>query len=360
MTASVKKRRAVHVGVNLNNREALIAPEYGARELLELGERAERVGFDSLWVGDSLVARPRYEPLVLLAALAERTRSVTLGTACLVTTLRNPVQLAQTWATLDVVSNGRTVLGACPGNVAEDAVKAEFAILGLDHRRRMRIFEEGLRIVRSLLTDGRVTHQGTEFVLDDVGFTTGTEPRPLLPVQTPPPIWVVANPSIGAPEPKRAARAAARVAELGDGWLTCCRASHPEEVAAFLRVLGELRSLDGFEVAYQVTISLGDTKADALAEQRRYIDTYYPGFADAVGLDDWGPSGAADDVARWFQDFSDASVTSFICRFAALDQPGQVERFAGEVLPAVRRHDSVDSPAPAVGTSTSTPQVRAR
>jgi alkanesulfonate monooxygenase SsuD/methylene tetrahydromethanopterin reductase-like flavin-dependent oxidoreductase (luciferase family) len=85
---------AVRVGVNLNNREALIAPEYGVRGLVELGEKAERAGFDSLWVGDSLVARPRYEPLVLLAALAERTRSVSLGTACLVTTLRNPVQLA--------------------------------------------------------------------------------------------------------------------------------------------------------------------------------------------------------------------------------------------------------------------------
>ncbi|MDA8077166.1 MAG: LLM class flavin-dependent oxidoreductase [Actinomycetota bacterium] len=360
MTAPAKKRGAVHVGLNLNNREALIAPEYGARDLLELGERAEGAGFDSLWVGDSLVARPRYEPLVLLAALAERTRSVTLGTACLVTTLRNPVQLAQVWATLDVVSNGRTVLGACPGNVVEDAVKEEFAIVGLDHRRRMRVFEEGLRIVRSLLTDGRVTHRGTEFDLDDVGFTTGTEPRPLLPVQTPPPIWVVANPSIGAPEPKRAARAAARVAELGDGWLTCCRASRPEEVATFLRMLGELRSLDGFDVAYQVTIGLADTKADALAEQRRYIDAYYPGFSDAVGLDDWGPTGAPDDVIRWFRDFSDAGVSSFICRFAALDQPGQVERFAAEVLPAVQRDEAAGSRAPAVGTAATTRREEAR
>ncbi len=360
MTAPVKKHGAVHVGVNLNNREALIASDYGARELLELGERAERAGYDSLWVGDSLVARPRYEPLVLLAALAQRTESVTLGTACLVTTLRNPVQLAQAWATLDIVSNGRTILGACAGNIAEDAVKEEFAIVGLDHRRRMPIFEEGLRIVRSLLSDGSVTYHGTQFVLDGVGFTTGTESRPLLPARTPP-IWVVANPSIGARGPKSALRAAARVAELGDGWLTCCRASHPEEVAEFLRLLGELRSLDGFEVAYQVTVTLADTRDDALAEQRRYIDAYYPGFADAVRLGDWGPSGAADDVARWFQDFSDAGVTSFICRFASLDQPGQVERFAGEVLPEIRRREAAGSRAPVVGTTTgtttSTPEV---
>lgn len=327
---------AVHVGVNLNNREALIAPDYGVADLLDLGQTAERAGFDSVWVGDSLVARPRYEPLVLLAALAQRTQSVQLGTACLVTTLRNPVQLAQAWSTLDVVSNGRTVLGACAGNIAEEGVKKEFEILGLDHRRRMARFEEGLAILRSLLSDGRVTHHGREFSLDDVAFSTGVEPQPLLPLQKRPPIWVVANPSIGAAEARRVSGAAARVATLGDGWLTCCRASHPEEVSDFVSALGRIRSLDGFEVAYQVTTTLGDSSADAFGEQSRYIGAYYPGFRDAVQLGDWGPSGTADTVAAWFRAFREAGVTTFICRFASLDQAGQLERFAREVLPAVR------------------------
>ncbi len=327
---------AVHVGVNLNNREALIAPGYGVSGLLALGEVVERAGFDSVWVGDSLTARPRYEPLVLLAALAERTQSVLLGTACLVTTLRNPVQLAQAWSTLDVISNGRTVLGACVGNIAEDAVKKEFEILGLDPRRRTARFEEGLKILRSLLSDGRVTHHGKEFCLDDVAFSTGVEPEPLLPVQKPPPIWVVANPSIGASKSRGVASAAVRVADLGDGWLTCCRASHPEEVSDFLAVLGRHRPLDGFDVAYQVTTTLGNTRDDARREQDQYIRAYYPGFSDAVRLGDWGPSGDADAVAAWFQEFYEAGVTTFICRFASLDQQGQIERFAGEVLPVLR------------------------
>ena len=53
----------MHIGVNLNNREALIAPDYGVPELLDLGTRAEELGFDSVWVGDSLLSKPRYEPL---------------------------------------------------------------------------------------------------------------------------------------------------------------------------------------------------------------------------------------------------------------------------------------------------------
>lgn len=334
----------VHVGVNLNNREALIDPGFGVSGLLDLGHLAERAGFDSVWVGDSLVARPRYAPLMLLAALAQRTQSVLLGTACLVTTLRHPVQLAQAWSTLDVLSNGRTVLGACAGNIAEDAVKKEFAILGLDHRRRLAIFEEGLKILRCLLSEGRVTHQGEEFSFDDVAFSTGVEPEPLLPVQKPPPIWIVANPSIGASKARGVSSAAVRVAELGDGWMTCCRASHPEEVSDFLAALARIRPLDGFDVAYQVTTTLGDTRDDAFAEQGRYISTYYPGFRDAVELSDWGPAGTVDAVAAWFREFSDAGVTTFICRFAALDQQGQLERFAREVLPVVR-----DAPPPSAG-----------
>jgi alkanesulfonate monooxygenase SsuD/methylene tetrahydromethanopterin reductase-like flavin-dependent oxidoreductase (luciferase family) len=323
----------LHIGVNLNNREALIAPNYDARGLLALAQQAEELGLDSVWVGDSLLARPRYEPLALLGALAQRTSAIRLGTACLVTTLRHPVQLAHAWSTIDVLSGGRTVLGACAGNLAEEGVKKEFALMGINPQRRMRVFEEGLKIFRALTTEGRVTFVGDHFELDDVAFHTGTEPEPLLPDQRPPPIWVVANPSIGAPGERRSSKAAARVAGLGDGWMTCCRASHPEEVENFLAELATLRNLDGFDVAYQVTITLGETKQEALAEQRRYIDAYYPDFRDAVALADWGPAGAPDEVADWIDRFSRAGVTTFICRFASLDQFGQLELFGEHVLP---------------------------
>lgn len=329
----------MHVGVNLNNREALIAPDYGVPELLDLAARAEELGLDSVWVGDSLLSKPRYEPLALLAALSQRTTSVRLGTACLVTTLRNPVQLAQTWATLDVLSRGRMILGACSGNIVEEGVKEEFAVLGIEPRDRMAVFEEGLRILRSLLETGRVTYHGTHFQLDDAAFSTGMEPEPLLPVQSSPPLWIVANPSIGASATRGHSRAARRVAELGDGWMTCCRASHPEEVSAFVDELRAVRADEGaapFAVAYQVTIALGSTTNDALVEQRGYIDAYYPGFSDAVQLADWGPAGTAAEVVAWIRDFREAGVDTFICRFASLDQRGQLERFARDVLPAVR------------------------
>ncbi|MEZ5408620.1 MAG: LLM class flavin-dependent oxidoreductase [Acidimicrobiales bacterium] len=89
-------------GILLPTREAVI---YGdrtgdPRPLVELAVAAEAAGFDSVWAGDSLLARPRAEPLTLLAAVAARTSRVELGTAVLLASMRNPEQLAQSAATL--------------------------------------------------------------------------------------------------------------------------------------------------------------------------------------------------------------------------------------------------------------------
>src|SRR5260370_28327712 len=97
----------VKVGVNLNNREPLITSGYSLADLLGLAVLAEQRGFDSLWVGDSLFSKPRFEPISLLSALSQRTSTVRLGTACLVTSTRNPLYLALEWATLDHLSGGR-------------------------------------------------------------------------------------------------------------------------------------------------------------------------------------------------------------------------------------------------------------
>ena len=152
-------------GVNLNNREPLIAPGYGMPELLDLSQSVEELGFDSVWVGDSLFSKPRYESMALLSALSQRTQHVKLGTACLVTSPRNPLYLALEWATLDVLSGGRTIFGACAGN-PEEGVRREFEALGLDFDKRFAIFEEGLEIVRQLWTTGTVTHHGAQYDYD--------------------------------------------------------------------------------------------------------------------------------------------------------------------------------------------------
>jgi len=330
-------------GVNLNNREPLIAPDYDLGALLDLSETVEQLGFDSVWVGDSLFSKPRYEPLSLLSAISQRTKNVRLGTACLVTSTRNPLYLALEWATLDQISNGRTILGACKGN-PEQGVRREFEALGLPFDKRGQVWEEGLHVLRELWTKGSVTFHGKYFDYDDVSFFSGTEMSPLGPSQSPPPIWVVSNPRLVGDAPtdemrRRMETACRRVIQYGDGWMTCCRAQHPEELTEQLGYLGDAaerydRSLDEYEVSYQVTMNIGDSEEEARQAFGDYIGKYYPELSQAMDLSNWGPVGTPEQIADWLREFASRGVNHFICRFGAIDQFGQVERFAKEVLPA--------------------------
>lgn len=339
------RRPQVHLGVNLNNREPLIAPQYSLADLLDLSGTVEELGFDSVWVGDSLFSKPRYEAISLLSAISQRTEQVKLGTACLVTSTRNPLYLALEWATLDQISNGRAILGACMGN-PEQGVRREFAALGLEYKNRASIFEEGLQVLRALWTDGKVNFDGEHFQYEDVEFFSGTEMGPLMPVQSPPPIWVVSNIRLtGELESdvarRRLERSCRRIAELGDGWMTCCRAEHPEEVVeqlGYLSRAAEEAEIDISEhaISYQVTMNIGDSREEAADAFGNYISQYYPELSQKMNLSNWGPVGTPDYIIAWFKKFQEVGVTHFICRFGDLDQFGQVERFAKEVMPAFR------------------------
>jgi alkanesulfonate monooxygenase SsuD/methylene tetrahydromethanopterin reductase-like flavin-dependent oxidoreductase (luciferase family) len=332
----------MHFGVNLNNREPLIAPDYSLQDLLDLSTLVEANGFDSVWVGDSLFSKPRWEAISLLSAISQRTEQVKLGTSCLVTSTRNPLYLALEWATLDTISNGRTILGACMGN-PEEGVRREFAALGLDFKKRAAIFEEGLSVLRQLWSEGSVSFQGEHFTYDDVSFYSGTEMGPLMPVQSPPPIWVVSNIRLlGDLEVevanRRLERACRRIVELGEGWMTCCRAQHPEEVVEQLGYLNEAAATMGvnisdYAISYQVTMNIGDSEEEAGAAFGQYISQYYPELSQSMDLSNWGPVGTPDRIIEWFEAFRQAGVTHFVCRFGDLDQFGQVERFAKEILP---------------------------
>lgn len=334
--------RQLQFGVNLNNREPLIAPDYDLQALLDLSGVVEELGFDSVWVGDSLFSKPRYEPLSLLSAISQRTSRVKLGTACLVTSTRNPLYLALEWATLDAISGGRTILGACKGN-PEKGVQREFKALGLDYKRRNAIFEEGLAVIRALFTEGKIDFDGEFFHYDDVSFYSGTEMSPLTPVQKPPPIWVVSNPRLVGDVPaekmdETMMNACRRIVRYGDGWMTCCRAQHPEELVEQLGYLGRAveergSDLDAYSVSYQVTMNIGESEQEARSAFDNYISQYYPELSQAMDLSNWGPVGTPDQIAAWLREFADAGVDHFICRFGAIDQFGQVDRFAKEVLP---------------------------
>jgi alkanesulfonate monooxygenase SsuD/methylene tetrahydromethanopterin reductase-like flavin-dependent oxidoreductase (luciferase family) len=264
----------------------------------------------------------------------------------MVTSTRNPLYLALEWATLDQISGGRTILGAGAGN-PEEGVRREFEALGLDYARRSSVFEEGLAVLRELWTTGSVTFHGRYFDYDDVSFYSGTEMAPLGPLQKPPPIWVVSNPRLkgdAAPEVMRRRMEAAcrRIVLYGDGWMTCCRAQHSEELTeqlGWIKQAAEAAETDfsRLVVSYQVTMNIGDSEDEARSVFGDYISQYYPELSRAMDLSNWGPVGTPEQIADWIRTFADAGVDHFICRFGAIDQFGQVQRFASDVLPLFTR-----------------------
>ena len=102
----------VKLGVLLPTRGLLLAdsPPSNASLVLDLAQKVEESGLDSVWVGDSLTAKPRLEPLSILAAIAARTTRVQLGTAVLLMALRHPLLLAQTLGTVDLISQGLSLI----------------------------------------------------------------------------------------------------------------------------------------------------------------------------------------------------------------------------------------------------------
>ncbi|TMD91708.1 MAG: LLM class flavin-dependent oxidoreductase [Chloroflexi bacterium] len=143
----------------------------GAVPLLEAAERAERLGFDSGWVGDHLQYHPpTLEPYGALCAAAARTRRLRLGFAVMLLALRSPVWVAKQLATLEALAPGRVVFGAGVGGESP----AEFEAAGVPLRGRGRRVDEALEIVGRLLEGGPLDHRGPLYTVR----TPGLEPVP--------------------------------------------------------------------------------------------------------------------------------------------------------------------------------------
>src|SRR5690349_22718439 len=101
----------LEIGYLLPTRDQAVLGRHDPGRLVAQARRAEELGLDSVWAGDSPVNRPRADPLLVLAAAAQATARVTLGTAVLLPALRHPILLAHQLATLDRLSEGRLVAG---------------------------------------------------------------------------------------------------------------------------------------------------------------------------------------------------------------------------------------------------------
>ncbi len=315
--------RKVSIGVLLPTREVVMAqgvPDLS--KILDLAVCAEELGFDSVWVGDSILARPRLEAMTTLAAVAARTRRVQLGTAVLLPALRQPVILANEAANVDILSQGRLILGL--GIASKNPpIEREFAACGVDFTRRLGIFEEGVRLMKRLWTEPSVTAAGRYFQLHDVSLG-------LRPVQSRGiPIWIA-----GSVE-----NAQRRVLRLADGWFPNPRS--PEVYAVQweqLQALGQTLGRDArtlHRCAY-TTLNINADVVQAQREMQAFVEGYYHAPFDVLSRQQGLCAGTAETCAAWLNAFVAAEVQSLVLRFGGPNQFEQLERCARDVLPQVR------------------------
>jgi probable F420-dependent oxidoreductase len=312
----------VEFGVLLPTREAIMSGRPETAPLLAMAERAEAAGFDSVWIGDSLTARPRHEPLTLLAAVAGRTRRVRLGTGVLLPALRNPVVLAHVVATLDRVSEGRVILGV---GIAADmpAIRKEFAAAGVPFERRVGRFLETLEICRALWTRDNVSFSGKHFTLEDATV----EPKPHRPGG--PPIW------IGGSGPT-----AFREAPRFDAWFPTGPSveffsEHWPRIQAAARAAG--RAPDAVTGAAYVTLALDPNPAAAEQRLHQFLETYYAALARAILARQACYAGPIEGCVEWLQRWLAAGASHLMFRFAGGDQLAQVDEAATQLLPRLKR-----------------------
>lgn len=183
--------------------------------LIDTVDAAKGAGFKAVWVTDHIVFfDPWLDCMLFLAAVAGRAQEhgLTIATGVIGLPLRHPVAMAQSYATLDVLSGGNLVIG-----VGEGSTRSDFDALGVPFEERRKMLEDGVAALRALLSGERVSHHGPYYHFENVTVAPRGLQNPCAP------IWLS---SWGSPVGMR------RVARLADGWVASAWHSSPEEFRA--------------------------------------------------------------------------------------------------------------------------------
>jgi probable F420-dependent oxidoreductase len=263
--------------------------------------RAEELPFVAAWaIEQAIGTAPVLESVTTLTYAAAATHRLRLGVAVLLIIQRNPVNLAKALSSLDVLSNGRLIVGVGMG-----ASTRHYPAYGISPEGRVTRFRENLDILKRLWSEDKVTLPGRFLQLDGIPM----EPKP---VQKPhPPIWFGGH----------AEAALRRAVELGDGYIGA--GSVPMDV-----FLDDIKKLPPqFPKAKRLYLALGDD----LPRLREWFAAFYhkPELADQVAV--WGPP---ERIAAEIRRLKDAGVNHVLLN-PVFDEETQMERLCDEVLPRV-------------------------
>jgi probable F420-dependent oxidoreductase len=288
---------------------------------LEQAERVEELGFDSLWTSEHMLFYvPIFDAVTVLAAFAARTKRLLLGSAVLLLPLRHPTVLAKEVASLDIISNGRIILGVGVGG----EFAREFVACGVPLNERGPRTNEAIQVMRRLWNESHVNHEGRFFHLEDATM----EPKP---VQRPgPPIWIAG----------RSEAAMKRAARLGDAYFPYLFS--PEryrESLAKVRAFAEAEGRDPSTIQGAIFqfIALADTYEEARQRANQELSLRYNQPFDTI-VDRYCVLGTPEQCAERLAEYVEAGVSHFclVPIGPPTELPAHLETYARQVVPRVR------------------------
>jgi probable F420-dependent oxidoreductase len=285
----------------------------------EFAQIIESLGYDAVWVGEHFNNwGPMLDCVPTMAYMAARTSRIKVGSAIMLFPLRHPTVVAKSLSTLDVLSSGRMILGVGIGGENPK----EFESTGVPVKERGPRASEGLVVLRRLLSEDHVTHQGRFFQFADITM----EPKP---VQKPLPPILVAGRREGAMR---------RAALYGDGWFPYLYS--PDQYAKSVARVKEFaqeagRSLDGFQFAVYQFTSIASTKEEARRNAAASLQAAYKQNFEEIAAR-YCVLGTPQECVARLREYVDAGARHIV--FANACPPDQAEkqirRLREEVVPA--------------------------
>jgi probable F420-dependent oxidoreductase len=286
---------------------------------LELAKKAEMLGFDSIWISDHVVlpiiyqgrfSEVLHDPFVLLSALAAKTEKISLGTSVIIVPYRNPIVVAKMISTIDVLSEGRVIVGVGPGWMEE-----EFNILGIPFNERGQRTDEYINIFKEVWEKDEPQFDGEFYSFSRIKFY----PKP---IQKPhPPIW------IGGISKK----AIARAVELGNGW-------HPvwlspdqmEEKILYLKGIAKEkgRNLDNFVLSIRNRLRILKT-----------TEVKKPEFTESRGQCTFSFHGTPEEIIYKVRQFESIGVSHIIFDLDAENDKEMfhtIKQFSKDIMPVFK------------------------
>lgn len=321
-------------GIVLPTRGVLFSGADPRKDVIELSKMTEEFGYNGVWAGDSILAKPRLDSITVLAAVAGATEKLKLGTSCFASfPLRHPILLAYQWATLDQLSAGRTILVICQGTPTQHGpiYRNEYDAFGISPKEKIVRIEEGIEVMRKVWKEDDASYDGKIFKFKNVTV----QPKP---AQKDAPIWIASNPrSTGELEgaPGNIEANFERVGKYADGWMTTMVT--PDEfredlakVLTYVRKFGKNQS--EFKTSLYYNVNVDKDQKHAAEESKDFLQKYYREDPSGI-LDKWVAFGDLNAVTKKLEGFIQAGVQDFNIRFVAWDQIEQLKRFS-EILPS--------------------------